>query len=601
MTQQVEAPLTRRALRAPAPPRGQGDAAPHATSPTPTAPRTRREIRLAELAALGGDAVLVAPRESADAPVVEPAWPAVAAAPRTETADAVRTPVEPPVAADDQPRTPQGDRPLTRREIRLAEQERARQEQEREAERARLARAAACRPPFVPSLVVASRDGVRQLSDRASGLLATLVRGGVRPVAVVAVSAGLLVAGVSQVQAEQSVLRTAMEQAQAALTEQSRLDRASQAATDRLNAQAAAYASARRTEAVEAASVAVQTAQGVKEVAAPVVDEATLASLEAAAAELEALLAQTAVPVDEQTTVPSTDDVTTTSNDVSAAEQPGDSGETGAAVESTEPTEPEAPADPTDDDADATEQPAAEDSAAEAAEADGDETTSVRRSASSSRSAERSELPDEEAGEVVALDLEVSEQILAAAQQVTQLSAEVKATADAKIAEAQAAAAAEAAARAAAEAAAVELQRKVDLARSADNGEIPAEALCGVGFASGVQLRCDAAAALETLNAAYRADFGRDLDVVSSYRSYGAQVTTKQARGYLAAQPGTSNHGLGIAVDFGDFGGVGNFGTANYRWMKANSERFGWYHPRIMEPGGGGPQEPWHWEFGTTD
>ncbi|MDT0167219.1 D-alanyl-D-alanine carboxypeptidase family protein [Actinotalea sp. AC32] len=597
MTQQVEAPLTRRALRAPAPPRGQGDAAPHATSPTPTAPRTRREIRLAELAALGGNAVLVAPRESADAPVVEPTWPAVAAAARTEQPDAAGTPVDAPAAADERPLPTSGDRPLTRREIRLAEQERARQEQEREAERARLARAAACRPPFVPSLVVSSRDGVRQLSDRASGLLASLVRGGVRPVAVVAVSAGLLVAGVSQVQAEQSVLRTAMEQAQAALTEQSRLDRASQAATDRLNAQAAAYASARRTEAVEAASVAVQTAQGVKEVAAPVVDEATLASLEAAAAELEALLAQTAVPVDEQATVPSTDDVTTTSNDVSAAEQPGTSEEAGAAEAPTEPTEPQGPADPTDD-AGTAEQPAEQDSGSEP---DEDGATSVPRSASASRSAERPELSDDEAGEVVALDLEVTEQILAAAQQVTQLSAEVKATADAKIAEAQAAAAAEAAARAAAEAAAAELQRKVDLARSADNGEIPAEALCGVGFASGVQLRCDAAAALETLNAAYRADFGRDLEVVSSYRSYGAQVTTKQARGYLAAQPGTSNHGLGIAVDFGDFGGVGNFGTANYRWMKANSERFGWHHPRIMEPGGGGPQEPWHWEFGTTD
>jgi hypothetical protein len=78
-------------------------------------------------------------------------------------------------------------------------------------------------------------------------------------------------------------------------------------------------------------------------------------------------------------------------------------------------------------------------------------------------------------------------------------------------------------------------------------------------------------------------------------------VTVKAARGHLAATPGRSNHGRAVAVDLGGFGGVGDFTAAPYLWMKAHAEAFGWHHPRVMEPGGSGPQEPWHWEFGTTD
>src|SRR5690606_34967675 len=113
-------------------------------------------------------------------------------------------------------------------------------------------------------------------------------------------------------------------------------------------------------------------------------------------------------------------------------------------------------------------------------------------------------------------------------------------------------------------------ERKVALAASSPNGRIPLDALCAPEFAPEELLRCDAAEALEELNAAYRADFGVDLDVVSSYRSYSAQIATRANRGWLAAAPGTSNHGLGLAVDFGDFGGLGQFNTKNYWWMKEN-------------------------------
>ena len=129
------------------------------------------------------------------------------------------------------------------------------------------------------------------------------------------------------------------------------------------------------------------------------------------------------------------------------------------------------------------------------------------------------------------------------------------------------------------------------------NGELPLDELCGVPFAPGALLRCDAADALEDLNAAYRADHGTDLAVVSAYRSLGEQAAVRLTRGALAAAPGRSNHGWGIAVDLGGFGGVGDFTDPDYLWMQENAARFGWHHPRIMEPGGGGPQEPWHWEY----
>jgi LAS superfamily LD-carboxypeptidase LdcB len=61
----------------------------------------------------------------------------------------------------------------------------------------------------------------------------------------------------------------------------------------------------------------------------------------------------------------------------------------------------------------------------------------------------------------------------------------------------------------------------------------------------------------------------------------------------LAAVPGTSNHGWGLAVDLGC--GVQSSRSAQYRWMIANAGRFGWVHPSWAFHD---PFEPWHWEFG---
>jgi len=125
------------------------------------------------------------------------------------------------------------------------------------------------------------------------------------------------------------------------------------------------------------------------------------------------------------------------------------------------------------------------------------------------------------------------------------------------------------------------------------NGMIPASQLCGLG--NGHSLRCDAAAAYKQLASAYQNRFGKALCITDSYRSYSSQVSLYGRKPSLAALPGTSNHGWGVAVDL--CGGVDHFGTAQYQWMVANAGAFGWVHPSWANQGGT-REEPWHWEFG---
>lgn len=138
-------------------------------------------------------------------------------------------------------------------------------------------------------------------------------------------------------------------------------------------------------------------------------------------------------------------------------------------------------------------------------------------------------------------------------------------------------------------------------ARSTDgytNGNIPLKVLCTVAFAPSQHLRCDAAESLVRLNAAYRAAFGHDLRITGSYRTLEEQISTRTARGTMAAVPGTSNHGWGLAIDLDQ---AKSYRSPQYVWLKAHAMTYGWHHPVYMDEGGRGPHEPWHWEFGTSD
>ena len=126
------------------------------------------------------------------------------------------------------------------------------------------------------------------------------------------------------------------------------------------------------------------------------------------------------------------------------------------------------------------------------------------------------------------------------------------------------------------------------------NGNVPRSALCPLRYAPGHVLRADAAAAYNALTDAYLNAVGAPICITDSYRDYATQVRLFATKPSLAAVPGTSNHGWGVAVDL--CGGIQDYGTPAYMWMKANAPRFGWIHPAWAEPGGS-RQEPWHWEF----
>jgi D-alanyl-D-alanine carboxypeptidase len=126
------------------------------------------------------------------------------------------------------------------------------------------------------------------------------------------------------------------------------------------------------------------------------------------------------------------------------------------------------------------------------------------------------------------------------------------------------------------------------------NGHIPASALCPLYGDPSQSLRPTAAAAFNALSLAYQRDTGTPICITDSYRSFAEQLMVKAERGAWAATPGTSEHGMGRAVDL--CGGIQDFGSPAHLWMKQNAPLYGWFHPDWAEPTGALP-EPWHWEY----
>lgn len=122
-----------------------------------------------------------------------------------------------------------------------------------------------------------------------------------------------------------------------------------------------------------------------------------------------------------------------------------------------------------------------------------------------------------------------------------------------------------------------------------DNGRIPEnrlKAVPGLGL-----YRPDAAQALRAMKRAANKN-----GVVLSgggYRSYEEQeaILYKREQGILVADPGTSEHGWGMAADFD----VSD--PRVFKWLQDNAKRFGWRNPEWAQDG----VEPWHWEFTPSD
>jgi len=139
------------------------------------------------------------------------------------------------------------------------------------------------------------------------------------------------------------------------------------------------------------------------------------------------------------------------------------------------------------------------------------------------------------------------------------------------------------------------------------NGQVPDDKMralanwkkyLGSNQSDGGRLRMyvDAALAVDKLLVA--ADKAKvTFKVNSCYRSYEDQVRVKKQYGGLAATPGTSNHGFGLAIDFAYGGGAKlTPSTPQYKWLIENAATFGFkrlpYNPRHPES-----WEAWHWEY----
>ena len=129
---------------------------------------------------------------------------------------------------------------------------------------------------------------------------------------------------------------------------------------------------------------------------------------------------------------------------------------------------------------------------------------------------------------------------------------------------------------------------------SHSNGGIPDSELQTLSFSPGNKMNKKAAAAMEEMNKAYKADNGSDLTINEAYRDCATQIRYSKELGSRAAPapPCVSNHGWGLAADIE----VGAFGSSTYNWLKANAHKYGYVHPAWAEPGGSNPEQ-WHWEY----
>lgn len=126
------------------------------------------------------------------------------------------------------------------------------------------------------------------------------------------------------------------------------------------------------------------------------------------------------------------------------------------------------------------------------------------------------------------------------------------------------------------------------------NGRLPESVLCRIPGAGPQKLRCDAARGWNRMYGVAHLS-GVTLAPCGGYCSYRplfAQYATRASacragRCYMAAVPGTSRHGLAIAVDLGD-GGRG----AMRAWIDRHGAAFGWAK-RCSDAS----WEPWHISF----
>ena len=152
------------------------------------------------------------------------------------------------------------------------------------------------------------------------------------------------------------------------------------------------------------------------------------------------------------------------------------------------------------------------------------------------------------------------------------------------------------------------------LPRNLKNGYIPANVLAPIG--NGMLLHKEAAQQFFKLKAQAKKD-KISFVISDAYRSY-----ANQERLYIkygedsAAKPGSSIHGFGCAIDFGEIAADARITAGNvklrarpavnkivraknpiYRWLSVWGPKYGWYNPYRVCDGKGKMDEAWHWEY----
>lgn len=117
------------------------------------------------------------------------------------------------------------------------------------------------------------------------------------------------------------------------------------------------------------------------------------------------------------------------------------------------------------------------------------------------------------------------------------------------------------------------------------NGKIPEATLAPI-TGSSQRMWAPAAQHLNDLLADAK-KAGVTISVTDGYRDYDSQVKVADQKGLysqggLAAVPGTSEHGWGLAVDLG-------LDANSQAWMRQHAKEYGFIENV--------PREPWHWEF----
>jgi hypothetical protein len=117
------------------------------------------------------------------------------------------------------------------------------------------------------------------------------------------------------------------------------------------------------------------------------------------------------------------------------------------------------------------------------------------------------------------------------------------------------------------------------------NGKIPESALQSIGVGE-FRLSSNAAASFRQMHADAQAA-GITIGVNDAYRTYEEQVDLAARKGLysqggLAATPGKSNHGWGLAVDL-------DLDSRAQAWMRENAHKYGFVEDVA--------REPWHWGY----